>query len=58
MDRSDEIKILARQRREMKLRDMKDNLSYADRVIPSGKQYFRKPKHKPQTPLDWEELED
>ena len=58
MDRAAELKHLARQRREMKLQDMKDGLSHADRIIPSGKKYARKPKYRPQTADEWEELED
>jgi hypothetical protein len=58
MDRAAELKHLARQRREMKLQDMRDNVSYADRVIPSMKKYSRKPKHRPQNAFEWEELED
>jgi hypothetical protein len=58
MDRAEELKHLARQRREMKLQDMRDNVSYADRVIPSMKKYSRNPKHRPQNAFEWEELED
>jgi hypothetical protein len=42
----------------MKLQDMRDNVSYADRVIPSMKKYSRNPKHRPQNAFEWEELED
>lgn len=58
MDRAAELKHLAYQRREMRLHDMKDGLSYADRIIPSNKKYSRKPKYRPQTADEWEELED
>lgn len=58
MDRtSEDLKILARQRREMKLRDMKDGVSWGDRTINSGSKYSRSAKHKPQTPDEWEEME-
>lgn len=57
MDRAAELKHLARQRREMKLRDMADGLSLHDRTIPSGKEYRRNMKYRPQTPDEWEELE-
>jgi hypothetical protein len=58
MDRAAELKHLAYQRRKMKLQDMNDGLSYADRVIPSMKKYSRKPKYRPQNAIEWEELED
>ena len=47
----------ARQRRLKKLQDMRDNISYADRIVPSGTQYKRSMKHKPRTPYEWEEME-
>jgi len=57
MDRAAELKILARQRREKKLRDMQDGLAWGDRTIPSGSKYSRSMKHRPQTADEWEELE-
>jgi hypothetical protein len=58
MDWSAELKHLAKQRREMKLQDMRDGLSMADRTIPSGKEYRRNMKYRPRSAYDWEELED
>jgi hypothetical protein len=52
-----DYKVHARARRQRKLQDLKDGVSIADRVIPSGSQYKRAIKHKPQTPYDWEDLE-
>jgi len=53
----EDLKILARQRREKKLRDMQDGLSHADRTIPSRKQYKRNIKYRPQTASEWEKVE-
>lgn len=50
-------KVHAMLRRQKKLLDMKDGLDFADRVIPSGKEYRRTIKHRPRTAYDWEELE-
>ena len=50
-------KIHAKIRRERKLQDLKDGISFADRTIPSGQEYQRSFKHRPRTPYDWEELE-
>jgi len=58
MDRPDELKHLARQRREMKLNDMKDGLAWGDRVIPSERLYRRNIKYRPRFAFEWEELED
>ena len=57
MDGTADLKILARQRREMKLRDMRDGLAWGDRTIPSGSKYSRTTKYRPQTPDEWEEME-
>lgn len=54
----DDHKIHRRLRRERMLQSMKDGYDYQTQVIPSGSEYKRRPKHRPQTPLDWEELED
>lgn len=58
MDRSEDLKHLARQRREKKLHDMKDGFSWHDRTVPSGKEYRRNFKHRPREAYEWEELED
>lgn len=50
-------KVHARLRRQRKLQDMADGLSWGDRVIPSGAEYKRSLKHRPQTVEEWEELE-
>ena len=52
-----DLKALARQRREKKLIDMRDGLNLGDRTIPSGKQYKRNIKHRPQTASEWERVE-
>lgn len=52
-----DYKVHAMLRRQKKLLDMKDGLDFADRVIPSGKEYRRTIKHRPRTAYDWEELE-
>jgi hypothetical protein len=58
MDGSEDLKHYARQRREMKLRDMADGLAWGDRIIPSEKLYRRNMKHRPRFAFEWEELED
>lgn len=58
MDRAEDLKHLARQRREKKLQDMADGMNWYDRTVPSGKEYRRNIKHRPRTAYDWEELED
>lgn len=58
MARSDDLKELGRQRREMRLRDLQDGRDYGTRWIPPKDQYRRSLKHRPQTVDDWEELED
>ena len=58
MARSDDLKELARQRREMRLRDMQDGLDFGTRWVPPKSQYKRNLKHRPQSVDDWEELED
>lgn len=47
----------ARLRRQRKLQDLKDGVSFADRTISSKTQYKRTIKHKPQTAYEWEDLE-
>ncbi len=50
-------KVHARARRQRKLQDLADGVSFADRIIPSKNEYKRAMKHRPRTPYDWEELE-
>lgn len=54
----DDHKVHRRLRRERMLEAMQDGYDYRTRIVPSGTQYRRSMKHRPQTPLDWEELED
>lgn len=58
MGRTEDLKILAQQRRERRLIDLKDGMDYGTRWIPPKKQYKRTLKYRPQTADDWEELED
>lgn len=44
--------------RARKIAAMWDGHDYRTRIIPSEKLYKRQPKHRPQNPYDWEELED
>jgi hypothetical protein len=53
-----EYKQMAKARRAAQLRAMWDGHDYRTRTVPSGKVYKRGPKHRPQNPYDWEELED
>jgi hypothetical protein len=55
---SQDAKEHARIRRQNKLELMQDGWPYFDRQVPSGKKYQRNLKYRPQTPDDWEELED
>lgn len=48
----------ARIRRDLKLKMVSDGWPYYDRQIPSGKKYERGFKYRPQTPEEWDELED
>lgn len=48
----------SRIRREKKLQLMQDGWPYFDRQVPSGRKYERNLKYRPQTPEEWEELED
>lgn len=50
-------KVHARSRRQRKLQDLRDGVSIADRTIPSGKEYKRAIKYRPQTAHEWEDLE-
>jgi hypothetical protein len=58
MARSADLKIIAEQRRQRRLVDVRDGLDYGTRWIPPKSQYKRNVKHRPQTVDDWEELED
>ena len=48
----------ARIRRNQKLSLLPDGWPYFDRQVPSGKKYERNYKYRPQTPEEWDELED
>jgi hypothetical protein len=50
-------KVHASIRRQRKLQDLRDNVSFADRRIPSKSEYKRTIKHRPQTPHEWEDME-
>lgn len=54
----DDHKIHARLRREKMLEAMKEGYDYTTRVVPSGSVYKRKPKYRPQIPLDWDEVDE
>lgn len=55
---TEDHKIHARLRRERALKAMQDGYDYRTRVIPSGSVYKRTMKHRPQTPLDWDEVDE
>lgn len=48
----------SRIRRQRKVEAMRDGWPYFDRTVPSRPKYERKPKYRPQTAYEWEELED
>lgn len=58
MDWSEELKNVAKQRRELKLQSVRIGLGMEDRLNPTGKEYRRNIKHKPRSAYEWEELED
>lgn len=55
---NEDHKIHARLRRERMLNSMKEGHDYTTRVIPSGTVYKRRFKHKPQSALDWDEVDE
>jgi hypothetical protein len=54
---NEDHKIHARLRREKMLESMREGYDYTTRVVPSGSMYKRKPKHRPRTALDWDEVD-
>jgi hypothetical protein len=56
--KDDDLKALARSRRESSLRDLRDGVSWGDRVFRPKNTYKRSMKYRPQSPEDWDELED
>jgi len=57
MDKQD-AKEHSRIRRQRKVEMMSDGWPYFDRQVPSGRKYQRDFKYRPQTPEEWDELED
>lgn len=55
---SEDHKIHARLRRERMLNSIKEGYDYTTRIVPSGAIYKRNMKHRPQTPLDWDEVDE
>lgn len=53
-----ELKALSRSRRNRKLADMKDGISWADRSIEPKNIYKRTMKYRPRVAEDWEEVDD